>query len=259
MRGVVLAGGFGSRLLPMTKVIDRHLLPVFDRPLILHPVETLIASGVDEILVVTGSEHAGAFVRLLGDGRSLGAREIYFACQEGEGGTAEALGRAEDFARGGPVCAMLGDNLFERDLGPQVHRFLEDPTGAAVLLTEVADPRHFDVARLRGDRVEAIAGKSPSPPSPYAVTGAYLYDASVFDIVRSLEPSRTGGLELAEVNRRYLERGQLRYQFVEGWWADVDTPESLLGLANLVARERWTEPEGPPAVFQSAAASAARV
>ncbi len=238
MKGVVLAGGLGTRLQPMTQVTNKHLLPVFDRPMIFYPVETLIRSGIDEILIVTGGDHAGGCLKLLGDGRRLGARHLYYAYQEGEGGIADALGRAAGFAGGDPICVVLGDNIFERDLGPQVARFRKQPHGARVLLKEVPDPERYGVAEISDGRVVHIVEKPADPPSCYAVVGAYLYDAKVFDLVGALEPSARGELEITDVNNLYIERGELSYDFVNGWWTDAGTPESLLQAGTLVASAR---------------------
>jgi len=238
MKGVVLAGGLGTRLQPMTQVTNKHLLPVFDRPMIFYPVETLIRSGIDEILIVTGGDHAGGCLKLLGDGRRLGARQLYYAYQEGEGGIADALARAAGFARGDAICVVLGDNIFERDLGPQVARFRQHPHGARVLLKEVPDPERYGVAEIADGRVVRIVEKPTDPPSCYAVVGAYFYDAKVFDLVRALEPSARGELEITDVNNRYIERGELSYDFVGGWWTDAGTPESLLQAGTLVASAR---------------------
>lgn len=235
MKGVILAGGLGTRLMPMTAVMNKHLLPVYDRPMIFYPVQTLIRSGIDEILIVTGGDHGGAFMKLLGDGSAVGARRLYYAYQDGERGIADALARAEDFAAGSPVCVLLGDNIFERDLGRQLARFREEPHGARVLLKEVPDPERFGVAEIDGDRVVRIVEKPTAPTSYYAVVGAYFYDHRVFQIVDGLEPSERGELEITDVNNHYLARGELGYDFVEGWWTDAGTPESLLNVSNRVA------------------------
>lgn len=244
MKGVVLAGGLGTRLAPMTRVVNKHLLPVFDRPMVFYPIQTLVRSGVRDILVVTGGEHAGGFLRLLGDGREIGARRLHFAYQEGEGGIADALGRAQAFAAGDPIMVLLGDNVFEHDLSTQVASFLEEPDGARVLLKEVRDPERYGVAEVEGDQVVRIVEKPTVPPSSYAVVGAYLYDSRVFEIIRSLEPSDRGELEITDVNNRYLEMGLLSCDFVDGWWIDAGTPESLLEAAALVAGGRPREPAG---------------
>lgn len=235
MKGVVLAGGLGTRLYPTTRITNKHLLPVFDRPMIFYPVETLVRSGIRDILVVTGGEHAGGFMQLLGDGSDLGVRTLYYASQEGEGGIADALARAEAFADGESVCVLLGDNIFQNGLRSQVDRFESSRAGAGVLLKEVADPERFGVAEIEGDRVVRIVEKPADPPSRYAVVGAYLYDNRVFDIVDDLEPSERGELEITDVNNRYIEGRGLMYDFVDGWWVDAGTPESLLQASRLAA------------------------
>jgi len=235
MKAVVLAGALGTRLLPMTAVSNDHLLPVYDRPMIFYPVQTLVRSGIDEILVVTGGDHGGGFMKLLGDGRKIGARRLYYAYQEGEGGIADALARAEPFAANDSICVILGDNVFECDFRAQVARFEQDGCGARILLKEVPDPQRFGVAEIRGDRVVRILEKPADPPSNYAVVGAYFYDQHVFDIIRRLRPSGRGELEITDVNNQYLCRGELSYDMVTGWWADAGTPESLLRVSNLVA------------------------
>ena len=235
MKGVVLAGGLGTRLLPMTAVTNKHLLPVYDRPMIFYPVQTLVRSGIDEILVVTGGDHSGGFMKLLGDGRKIGARRLYYAYQEGEGGIADALARAEPFAANGSICVILGDNVFECDFRPQVARFEQNGGGARILLKEVPDPQRFGVAEICDNRVVRILEKPADPPSHYAVVGAYFYDRHVFDIIKTLKPSGRGELEITDVNNHYLCRGELGYDMVTGWWADAGTPESLLRVSNLVA------------------------
>lgn len=238
MKGVILAGGLGTRLLPMTDVTNKHLLPVFDRPMIHYPVELLVRSGIDEILIVTGGDHAGAFLKLLGDGRKMGARRLYYAYQEGEGGIADALARAEGFVDGDSACVLLGDNIFERPLACQVERFERSGRGARVLLKEVRDPERFGIAEIDDGRVVRITEKPAVPATPYAVVGAYFYDARVFEIIQAIEPSARGELEITDVNNVYLEWGELTYDFVEGWWTDAGTPESLLEASNLVAGRR---------------------
>jgi glucose-1-phosphate thymidylyltransferase len=235
MKGVVLAGGLGSRLLPMTMVTNKHLLPVFDRPMIFFPVQTLIQSGIRDIVIVVGGDHAGGFLKLLGDGRKMGARRLYYAYQEGEGGIADALARAEAFADGESVCVILGDNIFERNLAAQVARFEELECGARLLLKQVPDPERFGIAEVSGHRVTGIVEKPVRPTSNLAVVGAYFYDHRVFEIIKTVRPSGRGELEITDVNNIYLSRGELTYDMVDGWWADAGTPESLLHVANLVA------------------------
>jgi len=222
----------------MTTVTNKHLLPIFDRPMIFFPVQTLIRSGIDEILIVTGGDHAGGFLKLLGDGRKIGARRLYYAYQEGEGGIADAMSRAEGFANGESICVILGDNVFEHDLAAQVARFEGVGCGARVLLKEVPDPERFGVAEITGNRVRRIVEKPLRPVSNLAVVGAYFYDHRVFEIVKTLHPSARGELEITDVNSWYLECGELTYDMVDGWWADAGTPQSLLRVSNLVAGVR---------------------
>lgn len=245
MKGVVLAGGLGTRLLPLTRVTNKHLLPVYDRPMIHYPIAKLVEAGIHEILVVTGGEHAGEFLRLLGNGRAFGLEHLNYTYQEGEGGIAEALSLAEHFADGEAVAVILGDNLFEDSLAGPVERFrASGGTGAMVMLKRVDHPERFGVPEFddddddEGDRVVRIIEKPTVPPSPYAVTGVYLYDARVFDIVRTLEPSARGELEITDVNNRYLEWGELAWESLDGWWTDAGTFESLYRATRLVREAR---------------------
>ncbi len=238
MKGVILAGGLGTRLLPMTRVTNKHLLPVYDRPMIYYPLQQLVHAGVRDILVVTGGDSAGDFLKLLRNGGDFGLEHLRYAYQEGEGGIAEALGLAEFFAAGEPIVVILGDNIFQDSLVDAIGSFREDSTGAMILLKEVDDPERFGVARLDGDRVVEIIEKPKTPPSRLAVTGCYLYDARVFDIVRTLEPSKRGELEITDVNNRYIEWGAMRHHLIRGWWTDAGTVPSLHRASTLVAEDR---------------------
>jgi glucose-1-phosphate thymidylyltransferase len=235
MKGVVLAGGLGSRLLPLTRVTNKHLLPVYDRPMIYYPIQTLLNAGIDEILMVTGGEHAGDFLKLLGNGKALGVRDLQYTYQEGEGGIADALLLAEDFADGGRVCVVLGDNIIERGIGTAVDEFLRQSRGARILLKQVEHPERFGVPRFEDDRIIEIIEKPADPPSRFAVTGIYMYDDDVFEIARTLEPSDRGELEITDVNNVYLKRGDLTYSVLEGWWTDAGTFESLHRANRFVA------------------------
>ena len=237
MKGVILAGGLGTRLLPMTRVTNKHLLPVYDRPMIYYPIQQLVHAGVRDILVVTGGDSAGDFLKLLRNGGDFGLEHLRYAYQEGEGGIAEALGLAEFFAAGEPIVVILGDNIFQVALEEAIESFRRDPNGAMVLLKEVDDPERFGVARVDRDRVIEIIEKPASPASRLAVTGCYLYDARVFDIIRTLSPSGRGELEITDVNNRYLEWGALRHHVVRGWWTDAGTVASLHRAVNLVAED----------------------
>ena len=238
MRGVVLAGGLGTRLLPMTRVTNKHLLPVYDWPMIYYPLQQLVHADIRDILVVTGGDHAGDFLKLLRNGHDFGLEHLRYGYQEGEGGIAEALGLAEYFAAGEPVVVVLGDNIFQDPLADAIGRYREDPTGAMILLKEVDHPERFGVARLEGDRVVEIVEKPAEPATRLAVTGCYLYDDRVFDVIRSLEPSARGELEITDVNNRYVEWGAMRHHLLSGWWTDAGTVDSLHHAASLVAADR---------------------
>lgn len=238
MKGVVLAGGLGTRLLPMTRVTNKHLLPVYDRPMIHFPLQQLVQAGIRDILVVTGGDHAGDFLKLLRNGHEFGLEHLRYAYQEGEGGIAEALGLAEHFAAGEPIVVILGDNIFQDSLAATIGDFGASPSGARLLLKEVADPERFGVATVDQDRVTSIVEKPTQPASSLAVTGCYMYDHRVFDIIRELEPSARGELEITDVNNRYLEWDELRHDVLTGWWTDAGTVESLHRAAGLVAADR---------------------
>jgi len=238
MKGVVLAGGLGTRLLPMTRVTNKHLLPVYDRPMIYYPLQQLVHAGIRDILIVTGGDSAGDFLKLLRNGHDFGLDQLRYAYQEGEGGIAEALGLAEFFAGGEPVAVLLGDNIFQDPLAPAIEGFRRDPSGAMILLKEVEDPERFGVATVDQDRVVEIVEKPASPVSRLAVTGCYLYDARVFDVVRTLAPSGRGELEITDVNNRYIEWGEMKHHVVPGWWTDAGTVPSLHRATDLVARDR---------------------
>jgi glucose-1-phosphate thymidylyltransferase len=249
VKGVILAGGLGTRLLPMTRVTNKHLLPVYDRPMIYYPLQQLVHAGVRDILVVTGGDSAGDFLKLLRNGHDFGLEQLRYAYQEGEGGIAEALGLAEFFAGGEPIAVILGDNIFQDPLFDAIARFREDPSGAMIMLKEVDDPERFGVARIEGGRVVEIIEKPPEPPSRLAVTGCYLYDARVFDVIRTLARSGRGELEITDVNNRYIEWGAMRHHVVRGWWTDAGTVTSLHRATELVAADR----DNPVLVGPSAA------
>lgn len=236
MRGVVLAGGLGSRLLPLTKVTNKHLLPVYDRPMIYYPIQTLANAGIGEIMLVTGGNSAGDFLRLLGNGKEFGLKRLNYTYQEGEGGIADALRLAEHFADGEPVCVMLGDNIIEGNIVEAAEAFRRQQLGAKILLKEVKDPQRFGVPVLEGQRVVKIEEKPANPRSSYAVTGMYFYDAMVFDIIKTLKPSGRGELEITDVNNAYIAAGTLTWDLLEGWWTDAGTIESLYHANQLVSR-----------------------
>ncbi|MDA2928001.1 sugar phosphate nucleotidyltransferase [Acidobacteria bacterium AH-259-G07] len=238
MKGIILAGGLGIRLRPLTKVTNKHLLPVFDKPMIFYPLETLVDAGIADIMVVTGGNSAGDFLRLLGNGREFGLRHLHYAYQEGEGGIAEALSLAQFFADDDLLCVVLGDNIIENSIRPYVEKFKKQGGGAKILLKEVPDPQRFGVPVLEGDKVLKIYEKPRVAPSKYAVTGVYMFDHRVFDIIRTLEPSDRNELEITDVNNRYIEWGEMSYDILEGWWTDAGTIESLLRASNLVAQRQ---------------------
>lgn len=236
MKGVVLAGGTGSRLNPLTRVTNKHLLPVYDKPMVYYPIQTLVNAGIHEILLVTGGKNAGDFLRLLGNGRDFGLKHLNYTYQEGEGGIAEALGLAEYFAGGEQICVILGDNIIENNICQAVETFKKQGEGAKVLLKEVEDAQRFGVAEIQGNRVVGIEEKPSAPKSKYAVIGVYLYDSSVFQKIRRLKPSGRGELEITDVNNFYVEENTLTCEFLEGWWTDAGTFDSLLRATNLVAK-----------------------
>lgn len=235
MKGVILAGGLGSRLLPLTRVTNKHLLPIYDRPMIYYPIQCLLNAGISEILIVTGGEHAGDFLKLLGNGKTLGVKDLHYTYQEGEGGIADALKLAEDFADGEKICVILGDNIIEGNIRRAVGDFFTQPSGAKLLLKEVHDPERFGVAHVDGDAIVEIIEKPEKPQSNFAVTGIYLYDNDVFEIARTLKPSARGELEITDVNNEYIKRGDLTFELLEGWWTDAGTFESLHRANCLVA------------------------
>jgi glucose-1-phosphate thymidylyltransferase len=238
MKGVVLAGGTGSRLFPLTKITNKHLLPIYDLPMIFYPIQTLVDAGIDDIMIVTGGRNSGDFLRLLGNGKHFGLKHINYTYQEGEGGIADALALAEHFADGQKICVVLGDNIIERDIREAADRFRRQPAGGHVLLKEVADAARFGVAEIDGDRIAGIEEKPAVPKSNYAVTGIYMYDASVFEKIKTLVPSGRGELEITDVNNAYIREGTLSFSFLNGWWTDAGTFDSLLHAASLVARSR---------------------
>jgi len=238
MKGVVLAGGTGSRLFPLTKITNKHLLPIYDKPMIFYPIQTLVDAGIREILLVTGGRNSGDFLRLLANGREFGLKHIDYTYQEGEGGIADALGLAEHFADGDKICVILGDNIIQGTIREAVEDFKKQENGAKILLKEVTDAERFGVAELRDGHIVGIEEKPKKPKSNYAVTGIYMYDGTVFEKVRELVPSGRGELEITDVNNAYIREGSMTYAYLEGWWTDAGTFDSLLRAANLVATSR---------------------
>ncbi len=237
MKGIVLAGGLGSRLYPLTKVTNKHLLPIYHKPMIYYPIGTLVDAGVRDILIVTGGKNAGDFLRLLGNGKEFGLNHINYTYQEGEGGIAAALSLAEYFADGQPICVILGDNIIECSIAPYVENFKRQGSGARILLKKVEDPQRFGVPEIRGTQIVRIDEKPEKPASDYAVTGIYMYDGDVFEIVKGLKPSKRGELEITDVNNAYIAKGRMEYDILEGWWTDAGTFESLLRASNLVSQK----------------------
>jgi glucose-1-phosphate thymidylyltransferase len=235
MKGVILAGGLGTRLHPLTKITNKHLLPVYNQPMIYYPIKTLINAGIKDIMIVTGGNAAGDFLRLLGNGKDFGLKHLNYTYQEGEGGIADALSLVEHFADEQPICVVLGDNLIERNICAAADEYRAQGVGAKILLKHVHDPQRFGVPELEGGKVVRIEEKPSAPKSEYAVTGIYFYDASVFDIIKTLVPSHRGELEITDVNNAYIDRGQMTWNELEGWWTDAGTFESLLRASNLVA------------------------
>jgi glucose-1-phosphate thymidylyltransferase len=238
VKGVILAGGLGSRLRPLTKVTNKHLLPVYDKPMVYYPLETLCAAGIREIMIVTGGSSAGDFLRLLGNGADFGLSDIYYTYQEGELGIADALRLCENFAEGQSITVILGDNIIQNDISPYLERFEKQPSGARILLKEVDDPQRFGVPVFDGERIVAIEEKPADPKSGYAVTGVYMFDRKVFDYIRTLVPSGRGELEIADVHNRYIAENELEYDILDGWWTDAGTFASLFLATELIARER---------------------
>ncbi len=237
MKGIILAGGLGTRLAPLTKITNKHLLPIYDKPMIFYPIQTLVDAGVRDLLIVTGGNNAGDFLRLLGNGSAFNLPHINYTYQEGEGGIADALRLAEHFADGEKIVVMLGDNVIEKDIRAGVAAFRKQKRGARVYLKEVANPRAYGVAELRGQHIVSIVEKPSHPKSNLAVIGIYMYDPAVFDIIRTLKPSGRGELEITDVNNAYIKRRQLSYDVLDGWWADAGAShEKLLETSLLVAQ-----------------------
>jgi glucose-1-phosphate thymidylyltransferase len=238
MKGVVLAGGSGSRLYPLTKITNKHLLPIYDKPMIYYPIQTLVDAGIREILIVTGGKNAGDFLRLLANGKEFGLHHLHYTYQEGEGGIAEALALAEHFADGDKLCVILGDNIIEGSIRQAVEDFRRQSAGAKLLLKEVPDAKRFGVAEIRGDRIIGIEEKPKIPKSNYAVTGIYMYDNAVFEKIRTLVPSARGELEITDVNNIYIREETMTFSFLEGWWTDAGTFDSLVRATNFVVKSR---------------------
>jgi glucose-1-phosphate thymidylyltransferase len=236
LKGVVLAGGLGTRLRPLTAVTNKHLLPVFNQPMIYYPIQALVNAGITDIMVVTGGNAAGEFLRLLGNGKAFGLKHLNYTYQEGEGGIADALSLVEHFASSDPVCVILGDNIIEGNISSAVRAYRHQGRGAKIILKKVPDPQRFGVPKLEGQKVICIEEKPEEPKSDYAVIGIYMFDSEVYDIIRTLKPSGRGELEITDVNNAYISRGEMTWEELEGWWTDAGTFESLLHASNLVAK-----------------------
>jgi glucose-1-phosphate thymidylyltransferase len=248
MKGIVLAGGIGSRLSPLTRVTNKHLLPVYDKPMIFYPLQTLVGAGIRDILIVTGGQNAGDFLRLLQNGKEFGLQQLSFAYQEGEGGIADALRLAEPWVKGDKICVVLGDNIIEGDIRAAAGSFMQQGKGAMVLLKEVPDPDRFGVPVFDRERIIRIEEKPKKPLSPYAVVGIYFYDGTVFDRIRALKPSGRGEYEITDINNSYIAEGTLRHAMLDGWWTDAGTFESLWHASNMVREKVLRKAEEPVTV-----------
>ncbi len=235
MRGVVLAGGLGSRLDPLTRIVNKHLLPVYDKPMIYYPIQALVNAGIEDIMIVTGGRNAGDFLRLLGNGRDFGLKHLDYTYQEGEGGIAEALELSRHFSRGEKICVILGDNIIEKNIAAAAQDFRRQERGAKILLKKTSDPERFGVPQIDGDRILSIEEKPASPKSSYAVTGIYMYDGTVFDKIKRLVRSARGELEITDVNNQFIAEGTMTWGEIDGWWTDAGTIESLRRASNMVA------------------------
>ncbi len=235
MKGVILAGGLGSRLFPLTKITNKHLLPVHNEPMVYYPIRTLINAGIEDIMIVTGGNSAGEFLKLLRNGKDFGLKHLDYTYQEGEGGIADALGLVEHFADDGPVCVILGDNIIENNIRAAADAYRLQGSGAKILLKKVHDPQRFGVPELDGDKVLNIEEKPSDPKSDFAVIGIYFYDNTVFNVIKTLEPSDRGELEITDVNNHYIRRDEMTWNELDGWWTDAGTFESLLRASNMVA------------------------
>jgi glucose-1-phosphate thymidylyltransferase len=237
MKGVILAGGLGTRMYPLTKVTNKHLLPIYNKPMIYYPIQTLVDAGITNILIVTGGNSAGDFMRLIGNGREFGLKQVSYAYQEGEGGIAAALSLAEPFAGDDRIVVILGDNIIESNIKPFADRYRKQKSGAKILLKKVPDPERFGVPTFKNNKIIRIDEKPKKPASSFAVIGIYMYDGYVFDVIKNLKPSKRGELEITDVNNAYLKKGNLSYDILDGWWTDAGTFDSLHKATNLVAEK----------------------
>jgi len=238
MRGIILAGGLGTRLWPLTKVTNKHLLPVYDKPMIYYPITLLVEAGIQDIMIVTGGNSSGEFMQLLGNGKEFNLNSINYAYQEGEGGIADALSLAKEFSQNNKVVVVLGDNMIQKSIRSFVQAFDKQKEGAKILVKEVNDPERFGVVEFDGDKIVRIVEKPQNPPSSFAVVGIYMYDARVFDITRTLKPSNRGELEITDVNNHYIQAGLMSYDTLDGWWQDAGTFESLFQSCSLMREKQ---------------------
>jgi len=254
LKGIVLAGGLGTRLYPITKITNKHLMPVYNKPMVFYPIRTLVDAGVGEILIVTGGNNAGDFLRLLRNGEEFGLKQLSYRYQEGEGGIAAALSLAENFAGDESVCVILGDNIYENTLKKSAEEFARIGKGARIHLKQVENPQRFGVPVMKDGRILRIEEKPKNPQTNFAVTGFYMYDASVFQIIKTLKPSGRGELEITDVNNAYIERNEMSWEVIDGWWSDAGTFDSLLRANILVASQhKGNEEELPQEVIQTSA------
>jgi len=238
MKGVILAGGLGTRLRPLTSITNKHLLPVYDKPMIYYPIQMLVDAGIRDILIVTGGNSAGDFLRLIGNGEEFGLSRIHYAYQKGNGGIAEALDLTREFVGDDKLVVVLGDNILQKGIGPAIQEFEKQPNGARIFLTEVKNPWEYGIAETDGDKIKQIIEKPKDPPSNLAVIGVYMYPPNVFEIIDTLEPSARGELEITDVNNAYIQRNAMEYNVVDGWWLDAGENHQALLEANLkLARE----------------------
>jgi glucose-1-phosphate thymidylyltransferase len=238
VKGVVLAGGLGTRLQPLTRITNKHLLPVYDKPMIYYPIQMLVDAGIRDIMVVTGGNYAGDFLRLIGNGEDFGLSRINYAYQKGEGGIAEALGLTREFVRDDKVVVVLGDNILEKGIADGVGKFEKQDTGGRIFLKEVEHPWEYGIAEVEGDRIVHVIEKPKDPPGNLAVIGVYMYPPDVFDIVKDLKPSGRGELEITDVNNAYIDRGQMQYEILDGWWLDAGEDHQALLHANLTVAKQ---------------------
>lgn len=236
IRGIVLAGGLGKRLYPLTRITNKHLLAVYNKPMVYYPIQTLVEAGINDIMIVTGGNNAGDFLRLLGNGADFGLKHLNYTYQEGEGGIAEALGLTEHFADGQKIVVILGDNIVEKGIKKYVDKFKRQKKGARILIKEVSDPERFGTVELKGSKIVNIEEKPKRPKSNFIVTGIYMYDNRIYDIIKTLKPSGRGELEITDVNNNYIKKRQMYYDILEGWWTDAGAIDSLLRANNLVAQ-----------------------